>query len=190
MHFSFVFATFALASIAHAAPLPNVDHSTSLDMSLEPYVTRALEFIARADANPQILKVGIRFRDARDEVAPTYRNGALTAQRNSDPLQYRFNVPNRIVQRASMLIDSFAQAKGLGPANVLPRNDFPYDSADTDFSFTFTMGECISEHSGYCWAKIKKDGSGHINLGGPDGRQIYEYPAPQTEGGGRGGNRQ
>ncbi|KAJ3890266.1 hypothetical protein GG344DRAFT_66415 [Lentinula edodes] len=187
MHFSFVFATFALASIAHAAPLPNVDHSTSLDISLEPY---ALEFSARADANPQILKVGIRFRDARDEVAPTYRNGALTAQRNSDPLQYRFNVPNRIVQRASMLIDSFAQAKGLGPANVFPRNDFPYDSADTDFSFTFTIGECISEHSGYCWAKIKKDGSGHINLGGPDGRQIYEYPAPQTEGGGRGGNRQ
>ncbi|KAJ3807195.1 hypothetical protein F5876DRAFT_68316 [Lentinula aff. lateritia] len=117
MHFSFIFATFALALIAHAAPL-NVDYSSSLDNSLEPYLTRALEFSARADVNPQILKVGIRFNDAKEEVAPTYRNDALTAQRNSDPLHYRFNVPNRILQRASVLIDSFAQAKGLGPANT------------------------------------------------------------------------
>ncbi|KAJ3849002.1 hypothetical protein EV368DRAFT_85983 [Lentinula lateritia] len=182
MHFSFIFATFALALIAHAAPL-NVDYSSSLDNSLEPYLTRALEFSARADVNPQILKVGIRFNDAKEEVAPTYRNDALTAQRNSDPLHYRFNVPNRILQRASVLIDSFAQAKGLGPANVFPKNDFPHDNADTDFSFTFTIGECISELSGYCWAKIKKDGSCHINLGGPDGHQIYEYIVPQSEGG-------
>ncbi|GAW03432.1 hypothetical protein LENED_005158 [Lentinula edodes] len=93
MHFSFVFATFVLASVAYAAPL-NANYSTSL----EPYLTRASEFSARADTNLQILKVGIRFNDARGQVAPTYRNGAPTAQRNSDPLHYRFNVPNRIVQ--------------------------------------------------------------------------------------------
>ncbi|KAJ3914857.1 hypothetical protein F5877DRAFT_82378 [Lentinula edodes] len=173
MHFSFVFATFVLASVAYAAPL-NANYSTSL----EPYLTRASEFSARADTNLQILKVGIRFNDARGEVAPTYRNSAPTAQRNSDPLHYRFNVPNRIVQRASVLIDTFAQAKGVGRANVFPKNDFPYNSVDVDFSFTFTIGECISERSSYCWAKIEKDGSGFIKLGGPDGDKIYEHTAP------------
>ncbi|KAJ3996194.1 hypothetical protein F5050DRAFT_160023 [Lentinula boryana] len=179
MRCGFASTMFTLAAAIYAAPL-DVDSSNeggrlSRLSELESYSTW---HNARADADPQVLLVGIRFNDANDEVAPSYRNMHLSIERNSDPIRFRYNVPNRVQQRASTLIDSFARAKGLGLANVCPMNDFPLSRPDANFSFTFRMNyvDCLTN---FCWAEVKSDGSAVIKVGGRRGRQIYEYtPVP------------
>ncbi|KAJ3748318.1 hypothetical protein DFH05DRAFT_551535 [Lentinula detonsa] len=180
MRFGFASTMFTLAAAIHAAPL-DVDYRNKVGRSsrlseLESYSTW---HNARADAqDPQVMLVSIRFNDANNEVAPSYRNMNLANDRNSDPIRFRYNVPNPVQQRASTLIDSFARAKNLGPANVCPMNDFPFSRPDAKFSFTFRMNyvDCLTN---FCWAEVKSDGSAVIKVGGRHGRQIYEYtPVP------------